>query len=509
MDTLGNPIEGVELIAYDINLNMINGCYTDKDGLYEIDNLPLGEYLLQADPGDLPYYGQWYNGKDTANEADIIELTDSLEEINFFLHTIGPRIDVAPPSIDFGSVKVSTSFTETITVKNTGSEDLIIETLSIIGNEFSIKNDTCSDATIPPDNSCTVDIVFSPTSEGDKSATLEIPSNDPDTPIVNVPLSGKGIPPQPNISVALESLNFDTVGVGKTSTQTVTITNTGEAALVIGILSITGTNLDEFSIENDTCSNQTIPLNNSCTVDIVFSPTSEGDKSATLEIPSNDPDTPIVNVPLSGTGKYLQIIIPEPNTISAVPKSKFTFTVRYDVSDNDNTLTGIGLRIHYDSSILEWVGFSNVFEAPFVFKSTDPQIDEGNEDNDTKTDKIVLISFTDSGGNFPNQPLPLNLFDISFKVLSEVTLPVQTNINFTASDTALGYGFQSTPVKVNIRLFCLDIDANGESRALTDGLLILRYLFGFRGIDLVADVVDPNGERTDTREIENYIGSLM
>jgi hypothetical protein len=35
----------------------------------------------------------------------------------------------------------------------------------------------------------------------------------------------------------------------------------------------------------------------------------------------------------------------------------------------------------------------------------------------------------------------------------------------------------------------LDVDANGESDALTDGLLIVRYLSGLRGSALTAGVV--------------------
>jgi hypothetical protein len=55
----------------------------------------------------------------------------------------------------------------------------------------------------------------------------------------------------------------------------------------------------------------------------------------------------------------------------------------------------------------------------------------------------------------------------------------------------------------------LDIDGNGQTNALTDGLLILRYLFGVRGDLLVADAFDPLGSRKTAVDIEAYIRSLM
>ena len=53
-----------------------------------------------------------------------------------------------------------------------------------------------------------------------------------------------------------------------------------------------------------------------------------------------------------------------------------------------------------------------------------------------------------------------------------------------------------------------DVDGNGEVDALTDGLLILRYLFGLQGSALVSGVVAPNATRTSAAEIEAHLESL-
>jgi hypothetical protein len=54
-----------------------------------------------------------------------------------------------------------------------------------------------------------------------------------------------------------------------------------------------------------------------------------------------------------------------------------------------------------------------------------------------------------------------------------------------------------------------DIDANGSLAPLTDGLLVLRYLFGFRGATLVANVVGPGCTRCSAPAIEAYLASLL
>ena len=54
-----------------------------------------------------------------------------------------------------------------------------------------------------------------------------------------------------------------------------------------------------------------------------------------------------------------------------------------------------------------------------------------------------------------------------------------------------------------------DIDGNGEVDALTDGLLTLRYLFGLEGDTLIAGVVASDATRTSAADIEAHLKTLM
>ena len=84
----------------------------------------------------------------------------------------------------------------------------------------------------------------------------------------------------------------------------------------------------------------------------------------------------------------------------------------------------------------------------------------------------------------------------------------------TLTSGALGADAQRTdPLAVaqymaNIRPL-LDIDANGQSDAFTDGLLLLRYLFGLRGDSLIPGAIGAGAMRNTPALIEPYIQSLL
>ena len=54
-----------------------------------------------------------------------------------------------------------------------------------------------------------------------------------------------------------------------------------------------------------------------------------------------------------------------------------------------------------------------------------------------------------------------------------------------------------------------DIDGNGTVDALTDGLLLLRYLFGLNGDPLVNGVIAEDATRTESSAVESYIFDLL
>lgn len=97
-----------------------------------------------------------------------------------------PEIILDPARIDFGERPLGLrSPAMTVEVTNTGTQDLMIDSLSIQGpnaGDFGFDGDICSGQTIGPSATCTFEVVFTPQEEGTRQAQVSIPSNAPDSP---------------------------------------------------------------------------------------------------------------------------------------------------------------------------------------------------------------------------------------------------------------------------------------------------------------------------------------
>jgi len=101
-----------------------------------------------------------------------------------------PDISVAQTSVEFGSIKVGKKITKTLKITNNGSGDLVITLSGLEGTDFSIQGS--SSVTIKAKKGYTLKVLFTPISVGSETATLKIGSNDPDTPALDISLSGTG-----------------------------------------------------------------------------------------------------------------------------------------------------------------------------------------------------------------------------------------------------------------------------------------------------------------------------
>jgi antitoxin (DNA-binding transcriptional repressor) of toxin-antitoxin stability system len=120
---------------------------------------------------------------------------------------------------------------------------------------------------------------------------------------------------QPNIGVSPDTTDFGYAFIGEGSQpQSFIVLSDGSDDLQISNVELTGADPDEFTITDDTCSGQLVPSGTSCSIEVEFNPQLTGDISASLEIDSNDSDTPTFSAPLSGYGLEATPTITLPKT---------------------------------------------------------------------------------------------------------------------------------------------------------------------------------------------------
>ena len=217
---------------------------------------------------------------------------------------VGPIAQLSPTSLSFGSLTVGQpSSALTLTITSIGGQALSVNTIAITGTnsaDFSISTDTCHEpVALPPNNSCSVLITFTPSATGARSAALTITDNaSPSTQ--SAPVSGTGPAPAPAVTLMPGSLSFGSVTLGTNSPMNVSVENSGTAPLHISSIVVGGVNASDYSSSSSTC-NAAIAVNSGCTVTVTFTPQAAGVRSALLTITDDAPNSP-QTVTLSGTG---------------------------------------------------------------------------------------------------------------------------------------------------------------------------------------------------------------
>jgi 6-phosphogluconolactonase (cycloisomerase 2 family) len=215
----------------------------------------------------------------------------------------GPIAALFPSSQDFGSVTVGqSSMSRAITLTDTGDQALSVNSITLVGAnpaEFSAIP-TCAPPTLlQPNATCTISVVFTPAQTGARSASLVVSDNAPGSP-QSVSLTGIGLAAQPAVTLNPGTLTFPATTQGTTApSQTVTLASAGSATLHISSVLLGGSNPSDFTMSNS-CSGALAP-NQTCTIDVSFTPLGAGSRIGTISITDDAPNSP-QNISLSGTG---------------------------------------------------------------------------------------------------------------------------------------------------------------------------------------------------------------
>jgi hypothetical protein len=212
----------------------------------------------------------------------------------------GPLASVTPSSLAFPATLVGTvSAAQPVTLTNTGSSPLSIKSIMVTGTSANAFIDISGCGTsLAVGKSCTIYVGFAPQKSGSATAALSVADNAPESP-QKVTLTGTGVAAHP-LTLTPASLAFPATTVGGASTgKTVTLTNSGTAAVSITSIVLNGVDPHDFVTLNN-CG-AVLGGGASCTVFVAFTPTAIGSRTATLSVVDDASGSP-QSVTLSGTG---------------------------------------------------------------------------------------------------------------------------------------------------------------------------------------------------------------
>jgi hypothetical protein len=226
-----------------------------------------------------------------------------------FLGTAAPayaKVDANPDGLSFAQdVGDGPSPVQSSVVTNNTAFPVPLSVADPAKPEFQLlKDDSIGDCSqrhgLFPGDSCRVRVRFDPSAEGTITDSVVVNDGADDTP---VQLSGTGTVRHLTPSPASIDFGQQPIEAGSTAPQTATFTNDGTGPVTFtGAAAVTGPDASQFQLGSSTCTG-TLAAGGSCTVDVAFDPSTFGDKSAQLGVPSN---APAVQVELTGTGIQLK-----------------------------------------------------------------------------------------------------------------------------------------------------------------------------------------------------------
>ncbi|MGH2570529.1 MAG: choice-of-anchor D domain-containing protein, partial [bacterium] len=211
-----------------------------------------------------------------------------------------PDIVIGPASQDFGDVVLGSFALRSFTVGNSGSSALAVTGAAIAGADsadFSITRGAAPFA-LAPGESLAVEVRYEPSVLGPRIAALQLESDDPDEPVVDLPLAGTGV--EPDVRISPSSIEWGDVLVASTVPRVFTIANDGTSDLHVAS-SVVGPDSTEFAVVANG-GPLTIAAGDSVAVEVAFGPASLGPKLAALRVASDDPDEAEVEAVLAGRG---------------------------------------------------------------------------------------------------------------------------------------------------------------------------------------------------------------
>jgi hypothetical protein len=200
-----------------------------------------------------------------------------LEFSLFELTNDGGEPTISPTSADFGLQPVGFE-TASKTFTWTNNSTFPASATAATGTaDYAVTGNNCTQ--VAGGSSCQIKVAFKPTALGTRADTLTVNSSGPS---LTATLTGVGTP---DLSVGPATTQFGNRDVGDPLTKTLTVTNPNPGPITFPGVVVTG----DYSATT-TCGS-TVAATSTCTISVVFTPTTTGDRPGTLTLGINVPVT--------------------------------------------------------------------------------------------------------------------------------------------------------------------------------------------------------------------------
>jgi hypothetical protein len=200
-----------------------------------------------------------------------------------------------------------------MTLSNAGTASLSISAVSSPNSVFALTGNTCG-TTLAAGAACAYTVTFTPSAAGGQSETFTVTDS---VGMQSAALSGTGVAPAAPIATLTASASFPVTNVGATATAIpLTLSNTGNAALTISSVTLSGSNPGVFA--NVSACATSLPAGSSCQILVTFTPASAASFSAVLTVTDNSATT-TQTATITGTGIAVatdyMVVAPNPTQI--------------------------------------------------------------------------------------------------------------------------------------------------------------------------------------------------
>jgi hypothetical protein len=137
-----------------------------------------------------------------------------------------------------------------------------------------------------------------------------------------------------------------------------------------------------------------------------------------------------------------------PVSLTVSPGQAASAELVYDVAGGSGKAAGLGIRLHYNSKVVDGLVLKELFGEGLIGVDTAPRDDTANFDRDPSTDKYIGIAWIGIAGDWPSlQGLPLKLGQVEIRAKANGT-GASTTINVTYSSKPAGYDFQGQSLSI-------------------------------------------------------------